>query len=106
MHADSWFITIVLFMVSYFLLQAGKRRPHKITHMILRLFYLIMLISGIGLLISVQFPVTYVIKAVLAIVLIGLMEMILIRGQKHKKVVSLWGMFIIILLIVVLLGFR
>lgn len=102
-HAGSWAFIIILFVVSAIFYR------QKITPMILRLFYLIMLVSGIGMLIGYGFPVKYVVKGIIAIAVIGLMEMILgrmKRGQgKESSTKILFIVWAVLILIVVLLGY-
>lgn len=98
-HAGSWAILVVLFIVSVIF------NRQKITPMITRLFYLIMLFTGISMLIKLEYPTTYVVKGILAIVLIGLMEMIMGRSRRREKTVVLWVAFIVVLAIIVSLGY-
>ncbi|ARK31545.1 DUF1516 family protein [Halalkalibacter krulwichiae] len=106
-HVDSWWLTILLFVIAYFLLKAGKQKGAKIVHMILRLFYVIMIFSGVTLLISLQFPFVYVLKGILALVLIYAIEMILVKTKKGtigSRAPMYWGLFALTLVLVVLLG--
>ncbi|MBP3949616.1 DUF1516 family protein [Halalkalibacter suaedae] len=107
-HTGSWAITILLFVISYFLLKAGKNKASKIVHMILRLFYVIMIVSGIGTLIGYSFTPVYVVKGIIALVLIYAMEMILVRTKKGtlgQQAMTYWILFAITLIVVVLIGF-
>ncbi|MGC4377925.1 DUF1516 family protein [Fictibacillus sp. Mic-4] len=105
-HADTWIIMIVLFVIAFFLLKAGKLKAGKIIHMILRLFYVIMVVSGIGLLISIHFQPIYIIKGLLALWLIGTMEMLLARtkGNTNKPTAVLWIFIVIVLIVIVSIG--
>ncbi len=105
-HAGSWFFTLLFFGVSYFMLTKQNMKAQKITHMILRLFFIIMVVSGLGMLVGYQFSLVFVIKGILAIALIGLMEMILVRTKKGKQAGKLWLPFIVVLVLVFLLGFN
>lgn len=98
-HAGSWFIMLLLFIISYIFYR------QKITGMILRLFYLIMLISGIGMLYGLEFPIKFIIKGALAIVLIGLMEMILGRKNRKEPHAVMWVIWAVILAVIVMLGY-
>ncbi|RAV20910.1 DUF1516 family protein [Paenibacillus contaminans] len=100
MHTGSWLITIILFILS-FLFQG-----QKVTPMLLRLFYLIMLVSGISMLFILEFPLAFIIKGLLAVVMIGSMEMILGRKRRGEKTMPLWLVFVVLLAIVVLMGFN
>ncbi|MBP1989943.1 hypothetical protein J2Z66_001541 [Paenibacillus eucommiae] len=70
-----------------------------------RLFYVIMLVSGIGMLVIMEFPMKYVVKGIAAIVLIGIMEVIVGRKAKNKKVGWLWAVFAAAILIIILIGY-
>ncbi|MCS7461275.1 DUF1516 family protein [Paenibacillus doosanensis] len=98
-HAGSWALMIILFILSVIFYR------QKVTQMILRLFYLIMLVSGIGMLTLLGFPLLYVIKGVLAIVLIGMMEMIVARRRRQQSAAPMWIVFVILLVLIVLLGY-
>lgn len=45
-HITSWVVALILVFVSYGLYGAGKAKGAKITHMILRLFYIIIILTG------------------------------------------------------------
>ncbi|GAE31171.1 DUF1516 family protein [Alkalihalobacillus hemicellulosilyticus] len=107
-HRGSWTILIILFIVAFFLYKAQKNKGATVVHMITRLFYLIMLVSGIGTLIGYQFPVVLIVKGILALVLIYVMEMILVRTKKNTlgdKAGVYWIALVVISLIVILMGF-
>ncbi len=107
-HIGSWAILVLLFLVSYFLLKGGVRKGAKIVHMILRLFFVIMVVTGIGMLFILKFPAMYVVKGILAIILIGAMEMLLTRTSKGtigSKAPMYWVIVIVTLVLVLLLGF-
>ncbi len=107
-HISSWAILVLLFFISYFLIKSGKEKGGKIAHMILRLFFVIMVVSGIGMLINYSYPMAYHLKAGLAIILIGAMEMLLTRTQKGtigSKAPLYWGVVIVLLILVILIGF-
>ena len=99
-HAGSWIVLIVMFLLSYFLTK------QKITHMILRLFYLVMIFSGAYMLFAGgSYGGQYHLKAVLAIALIAMMEMILVRKKKGKSILPLWIAMIVLLALVLLIAF-
>ncbi|WP_227936756.1 DUF1516 family protein [Alkalihalobacillus deserti] len=109
-HGDSWYVTILLFVITYILIKMGVSKGAKILHMILRLFYIIMIFSGVVLLMNVwDFALLYVIKGILAIVLIYAMEMILVKTKKGtigSRAPMYWGLFIVSLVVVALLGLQ
>lgn len=105
-HRGSWFLLLVLFLLSYFLLSVGKEKIGKITHMVLRLFYIIMLFSGIGLLVAYNFSAFYSVKGIIALIMIGLMEISCVRAMKGKPNRIVFYAGSILLLVVILMGFR
>lgn len=54
-HEGSWAILAILFLVAYFLFRGGKSKAGTIIHMIARLFFVIMLVTGASMLIAYQF---------------------------------------------------
>ena len=99
-HAGSWAILLLFFFLSYFL------QKHKWLPMVLRIFYLIMLISGIGMLVLLGFPLVFVLKGILAISLIGTMEMLLVKKKKAEPHTAFWGLFAILTILVILFGYN
>lgn len=100
MHAGSWLLTIVWFILS------SMFQGQKVTPLLQRVFYLIMIVSGISMLSILDFPLTLVVKGLLALVMIGTMEIILARRRRQKTTLPLWIIFVIILVTVVLMGFN
>lgn len=95
-----WGVMVLLFILSLIF------RGQKITVMLLRLTYLLMLGTGIGLLIGYKFPLLYVMKGVLAFLLFGVMEMIVGKAQRGERVVPLlWVLFIILIVIIPAVGY-
>ncbi|MDQ0208234.1 DUF1516 family protein [Alkalicoccobacillus murimartini] len=115
-HAGSWAFLILFFLVAYFLYRWGKPKASKIVYMIVRLFYIIMLASGIGMLVIylnlspslgsfVSAYILYLVKGLLAIMLIGMMEVIMGRTKRKDTTGSFWIILIILIVTVVTLGF-
>lgn len=99
-HNITWMAMAVLFVIS---LIAYRQKAWS---MVLRLSYVVMLVTGIWMLIRTHFPVVYDIKGILALLLIGLMEMALGRRQKHKPV-ALSLLFVVIdLILILLIGYK
>lgn len=105
LHIFTWVVGVILFIVAAVMPKASKGR--KITHMIARLFYVLILLSGIFLFIahSSLDSALYGVKFLAGLIVIGAMEMILVRSGKGKNVSVLWIVFFIILLITLYLGF-
>ncbi|OIJ15216.1 hypothetical protein BKP35_05045 [Anaerobacillus arseniciselenatis] len=109
-HAYSWVLLVTLFVVSFMLYRKQAAKPAKITHMILRLFYVIMLSTGIALLVLNEFPIITFVKAVFAIYFIYLMEQILGRTKEHgtdydENTSRQWFFLVSTLIVIVLIGY-
>lgn len=98
-HAGSWAILVIFFILTCFL------RKQKVTGMITKLFYLLMLVSGAGMLFMLGFPMMYVIKGILAVALIAFMEMIQGRLRRGEPTLVHWLVMVVLLVVVVLMGF-
>lgn len=105
MHLTSILIAIILFFVSASMQKGSKGQ--KVTHMILRVFYILIIISG-GIIFSSAMAGTmameYGIKLLGGILVIGMMEMILVRREKEKSTGVLWTLFIIFLIFTLYMG--
>lgn len=104
-HIFTWVVGIILFGVTAAMPVGTKGRT--MTHMIVRLFYVLILISGIFLFIkhSSLDPALYGVKFLAGLLVIGLIEMTLIRSRKGKKVIGMVVGFFILLLVTLYLGF-
>lgn len=98
-HAGSWAFLIIFFLLSYFF-QKQKWLP-----MILRLFYVIMLVSGISMLVLLNFPLLYIVKGILAIGLIGVTDMLILKKRKEEPHTLLWVLYGVLLILILLIGF-
>lgn len=106
MHIFTWVVGVVLFLVAASMANGTKGK--KITHMILRLFYVLIIITGAALFfkhMSID-SMLYGIKFVLGILTIGFMEMVLVRGSKGKNTGLMWILFIVALLATMFVGFK
>ncbi|MCM3216655.1 DUF1516 family protein (plasmid) [Niallia circulans] len=106
MHQGSWALLFILFFVTYFLYIKTKNRLATIMHMILRLFYVIMLFSGAGLVIAYDYVTFYVIKGIIAVIMVALMEISCVRAKKGKNNLYAFYSGSALLIVVVLMGFR
>lgn len=105
-HIFTWVVGIILFLVAAVMASGTKGR--KITHMIARLFYLLILFSGILLFMkSFDFGqgMLYGIKFIFGFGVIAFMEMVLVRGDKGKKTSTFAILFFVFLIITMYLGF-
>lgn len=103
-HMTAWFLALILFFVSIGLHKSGKEKGSKIVHMILRVVYLLILLTGFMLLFSINITIMYVLKAAVGLWVISMLEMILIRTKKSEKASILWIQFVVALLLVLYLG--
>jgi peptidoglycan/LPS O-acetylase OafA/YrhL len=94
-----WGVMVLLFLLSIFL------PKQKISPVLLRISYLVMLGSGIGMLFYIHFPLFYMIKGLLAILLIGVMEMLLGRTKRREPVLPFWILFILLIILVPAMGY-
>ncbi|MDQ0224207.1 YisL family protein [Metabacillus niabensis] len=106
-HITSWVIAIILFFVATSLLKSKKEKQAKIVSMILRVFYI--LVIGTGVLILSGFTSIdgeYIGKIILGILTIGMMEMVLAKVKKGKPAMLFWILFFVILILTISLGLR
>ncbi|WP_301107806.1 YisL family protein [Sporosarcina sp.] len=105
-HILTWVVGIVLFFVAVGMASGTKGK--KITHMILRLFYILIIISGAALFFEHMGlnSMLYGIKFVLGLLTIGFMEMTLVRGSKGKSTGVMLILFIVFLLATMFVGFK
>jgi hypothetical protein len=107
-HITAWLLAIILFFVGISLHNQQKDRAANIVQMILRALYLVILVTG-GYLLYLYSSIDHMLygmKGLLGIVLIGLMEMVLIRKGKGKNINGLLIGFFIVFVIVLFLGFK
>lgn len=105
-HITTWVVAIILFFVANTLLKSGKEKPSKIVHMVLRLFYILIIVTGVMIASNIQLNGEYIGKMILGIVTIGMMEMVLIKSKKGQPTKVFWIVFIIALILTILLGLR
>ncbi|MEQ6375440.1 DUF1516 family protein [Bacillaceae bacterium S4-13-58] len=108
-HVGGWSLAIVLILLAVIFLKTGQKKVSKILHMILRLVYVIIIISG-GYLYSLYFQGAgnlgeATVKALAGLWVIFSMEMILVKMGKDKPTLSYWIQLIIALAITLVLGF-
>ncbi|WP_203364174.1 YisL family protein [Bacillus sp. REN10] len=101
LHITTWVIAIILFFIAL-----GKTSTGA--HMGLRLFYILVL--GTGLLLFIRHhsinDMLYGMKMLAGILTIGLMEMVLVRKKKGKETSKLLIGAILLLIITLYLGFK
>lgn len=105
LHITGWVVAFILLFITVPMYKSGNRSG-KITHMILRLFYLIILFSGIML--YMQSPnkgAELIIKVIAGLWAIVAMEMITVRTSKGNPAGGAWIQFVIVVIIAIVLGF-
>ncbi|MGF2615312.1 DUF1516 family protein [Rossellomorea vietnamensis] len=105
-HIATWVIGIILFFAALYLHNSGKKKAMKIVHMTLRLFYLLIILTGVLLFWKHQgvFPMQYGLKLLGGLWVIAMFEMILVRTNKGKKTGIFWAQLIIALVVTIYLG--
>jgi hypothetical protein len=107
LHITTWVIGIILFIGAVTMKNGSKGQ--KITHMVLRLFYVFILLTGISLFIKgmdFDMGMLYGFKLIGGVLIIGMMEMILVRMKKQKPTTMFWVLLFIFLFITMFLGFK
>ncbi|WP_059105030.1 DUF1516 family protein [Shouchella shacheensis] len=104
-HQGAWAFLLIFFLIAFSLYKAHKMTSGKVISMILRLFYLIMIVSGSGLLYTYGFPPHYVVKGIIAFVMIGFMEMTLRKVKRDQGGMVGFILASISALLVVIMGF-
>ncbi|WP_226680304.1 YisL family protein [Sutcliffiella horikoshii] len=99
-HASVWLLLVISFFITYFI------NKKKIAHMVLRLFYIVMLGTGISMLHLMGYPFNYTLKGLLAVTLVSLMEILLVRRKKEKKNGGILLLLFLVLSLVLLMGFN
>lgn len=106
-HITAWLLALILFVIALLLYKGGKEKGFKIVQMILRVFYLLIILTG-GILLYqyYQLSLLYFVKAAVGLWVIALFEMILLRISRQGRTTVLWYQFAVALLLVFYLGFK
>ncbi|MCM3756472.1 YisL family protein [Sporosarcina aquimarina] len=106
LHIFSWVVGIIMFLIAA--TQPLDSKGRKITKMVLRVFYILIIITGVALFIRYMNinAALYGVKFVFGIVTIGMMEMVLARQSKSKPTQLFWILFVVSVLITMFLGFK
>ncbi|WP_182200061.1 YisL family protein [Paraliobacillus salinarum] len=112
LHITSWVLALILFAMSYYYYKVDKQKTAKITHMITRLSYLLILYSGGDLLVGYiqsgtfnSFAAETIIKVAAGLWVIACIELLLVRFAKGKPVKGFFVQLAVALVIVIALGF-
>lgn len=104
-HVLTWIIGLVLFALSFGLHKAGKEKGSKILHMVLRVVYILIIGSGIGLIAKTGMDFMHTIKMLVGIWVIGMLEMVLIRTKKGESTKTLWILLVVSFILVLVIGY-
>ncbi len=107
-HITTWVVAFILFAVALSLQRGSNQKGFKIVQMILRLFYIFIVVTGAMIFFKHQSfdAALYGMKFVFGIIVIGMMEMILVRGSKGKSTGIAWVLFLVSVAITFFLGFK
>lgn len=98
-HSGMWGIMVLLFILSFaFYQQRGWS-------MGLRLAYLVMIVTGVWMLALKGFPWLFILKGILALILIGMMEMTLSKRRRKESTFLMWILIVVVLLVILLIGY-
>lgn len=103
LHITTWVVALILFFVAL-----AIAKP-KVVHMILRLFYILIIITGVALFIKgMDFGegMLYGLKFLAGILVIGMMEMTLVKKAKGKPYTTFLVLMFVFFLIALFLGFK
>ncbi|EON73449.1 YisL family protein [Lysinibacillus sphaericus] len=104
LHITTWVVGLVIFFIA-----ALSGKQSKGLHMALRLFYILIIISGGALFIHTMGygqGMLYGFKFIAGILVIGMMEMVLVRQKKNQPTGMFWILFAVFLFITLFLGFK
>ncbi|WP_062197576.1 DUF1516 family protein [Massilibacterium senegalense] len=108
-HVTGWALLIILFIVAGILAKKGNEKGTKVVQMIMRVLYLVVIATGVGIIFSANYgsliaPLTT--KIVLAIVLIGLMEMTIPKMKRGENTGLFWVLSFVIFGVILYLGYN
>ncbi|WP_163529748.1 YisL family protein [Halobacillus ihumii] len=106
LHITSWVIAFVLVGLVTTFTRSGNEKAAKISHMILRLDYLLVLYSGGSLFAAyANYNALVIVKLLVGLWVITAMEMVCIKYKKKKPASGWWTQLIIAAVIALILGF-
>lgn len=106
LHITAWVLGLILFSVAAL---SKNEKTSKITKMILRVDYLLIILTGSTLFIhgmDYGMGMLYGFKFLGGILIIGMMEMILARSSKGKSTQTFWILLAVFVFVVMFLGFK
>ncbi|UOQ92805.1 YisL family protein [Halobacillus shinanisalinarum] len=106
LHITSWVIAFALVALVTTFTRSGNEKAAKISHMILRVDYLLVLYSGGSLFASyANYDALVIIKLLVGLWAVAAMEMVCIKYKKKQPAASWWGQLLIAAIIALVLGF-
>ncbi|MBA2874862.1 YisL family protein [Thermaerobacillus caldiproteolyticus] len=105
-HITTWVIALILFFVTLSLQKTNSPKA-KMMHMVLRLFYVLIIITGAILLYMLaSIPPLYIVKVLVGLWVIGAMEMVVVRTRKGTRTQPAWIQLVIAFILVLYLGLK
>ncbi|GGE50266.1 UPF0344 protein [Pullulanibacillus camelliae] len=107
-HVGFWTLGLIVFVLTFILYIIGKNKPAKILHMILRLLYILIFITGVVMVSKWYGGDKFgwpTLKGIFGLLVIAMMEMILIKTNKRVSTVFYWLILIISLAGVFYIGY-
>ncbi|MFC4353616.1 YisL family protein [Chryseomicrobium palamuruense] len=107
LHITAWVLAIALFFIAYLMPASAKNT--KIIHMILRVDYILVILTGLALFMAgmdLGMGMLYGFKFLAGILVIGMMEMALVKKMKGKPSTLFVGLMLLFLFITLFLGFK
>ncbi|MFG6116204.1 YisL family protein [Halobacillus sp. MO56] len=106
LHITSWVITLALLILVLTFSRAGNAKAAKITQMIMRLLYLLILYSGGSLFASyADIGILVIVKMLVGLWAIAAIEMVAIKVSKAQPASSWWTQLLIAFALALILGF-
>lgn len=104
-HLTTIVLTLIFFFITLILQKKG--RSTKVLKMILRVMYLLTILTG-GMLFIAFYKMTmlYALKAVLGLAVIGMFEIILAVPGRGRNAAVLWVLFSVTFLVTIFLGLK
>jgi len=107
MHVTAWFTALVLFGSALVFRRAGMVRAEKIIFIVLRIFYLFIIATGVKLLsFLAEFQPVYILKTVSGLFVISLIEMVSARDRKGKNTPAYWILLALLFVYTLYLGIK
>ncbi|MFG6120418.1 YisL family protein [Thalassobacillus sp. B23F22_16] len=106
LHITAWVIALALLMLVLTFSRAGNAKAAKITQMVMRLFYLVILYSGGSLFASyANIGVLVIVKMLVGLWVIAAIEMVAIKVSKGQPASSWWIQLVVSFVLALILGF-